>query len=111
MLLYLWTGNIIVFIIGIEPIELTLLVTFIPILIIDPEDNPCPLLPFPKLCNLVDGARVPSSIMILAIHQIPFFQSYPPIKIARPRLIRGNHIAASIDYRAVLQDIIQIFNF
>jgi hypothetical protein len=83
----------------------------ITVFIIDLEDDSCSFLSFPEFCDLLYGARIPSSIMILTIHQIAFFQSHPPIKIARPRLIRCDHIAITIDDGTIIQDIIQIFNF
>ena len=83
----------------------------ITILIIDLEDNPSSSLPFSKIRDLLYGTRIPSSIVILAIHQVTFLQPHSPIEIARPWLIRSDHIAISIDYGAVIQDIIQILNF
>jgi hypothetical protein len=84
MLLYLWTSDIIVFIVRSKTIIAALLVMLITILIIDLEDNPSSSLPFSKIRDLLYGTRIPSSIMILAIHQVTFLQSHSPIEIARP---------------------------
>jgi hypothetical protein len=84
MLLYLWTSDIIVFIVRSKTIIAALLVMLITILIIDLEDNPSSSLPFSKIRDLLYGTRIPSSIVILAIHQVTFLQPHSPIEIARP---------------------------
>jgi hypothetical protein len=84
MLLYLWTSDIIVFIVRSKTIIAALLVMLITILIIDLEDNPSSSLPFSKIRDFLYGTRIPSSIMILAIHQVTFLQPHSPIEIARP---------------------------
>jgi hypothetical protein len=84
MLLYLWTSDIIVFIVRSKTIIAALLVMLITILIIDLEDNPSSSLPFSKIRDLLYGTRIPSSIMILAINQVSFLQPHSPIEIARP---------------------------